>query len=236
MSAFIEGKNVSVEIFATDDYYPVLCATDMVFTRTPEFISKTGPTSGLFREFAVRIEEWNVSVSGLTKVENDASLSFFYMLQTSVRRSQQQIRIVFRDTESPENIISITGNILIGETSITGPATDFSQCSINFKGTGGFTQSAVIDAPPVAECEVEDTLWLVLAEGETSVHDDLLEQDDVVIIAVSRSGSVHTETTGTPGSLEFKSDLPNGDIHFDTTNPGNAGGEYVTVEYKIDTN
>lgn len=232
-TANIQGKNVSVEIFVTDDYYPVLCATDMTFTRSPEFITKTGPTSGLFREFQPRIEEWNVTVSGLTKLENEESISFFYLLQTSVRRTVQQIRVVFENNVG--DILSISGNAYIGQSSINGPATEFSQASIEFKGTGPFEQSSVIDPPAEQECEVEDTLYLTLAEGASSVHSDLLEQANVVIVGVSRSGLVHSESGGTPGSLEFQTDLPNGDIYFDPTNLGNPGGEQVTVEYKIET-
>jgi len=54
-----------------------------------------------------------------------------------------------------------------------------------------------------------------------------------VIIAVARTGATHYETAGTPGNLEFKTDLPNGDIIFDSTNVFNAD-EWVSVEYKIE--
>lgn len=228
----IQGKDAVLEIFVTDGYYPILCAIDFTLATEPEFITKTGPTSGLFREFQKRIEGWSVQLNGLTKVENGTTISWFYLIQTAVRRAVQQIRITFTDSEGDTMVF--TGSVLIGAQTITGPVSGFSQAAVEFKGTGGYELDTVIDPPAEQECEVEDTLYLTLAEGATSVTDALLTATGVVILGVSRSGQVHSETTGTPFSLEFVFTTGTGTISFDPTNPGNAGGEPVTVEYKIE--
>lgn len=141
----VYGREVVLEMLVSGVYYPVLCATDCSFTRSPEVIEKTSPSSGLFKEFMTRREEWSMSVSGLTKIENAAALTFFYILQTSVRRLAQDIRITFTDSDGDSK--QITGTVLIGEQIISGPASDFSNCSIEMKGTGAF---AIADtAPPI---------------------------------------------------------------------------------------
>lgn len=156
MAQAVKGKDVVVEMSVDDVYYPILCGTDCEFVRDPEFIEKTTTTSGLFKDFAVRREEWSMSVSGLTKIENSASLTFFYMLQTSVRRTRQLVRITFTDIDGADKQIS--GYVLIGRQSITGPYSDFANCSIELKGTGAFTIEDV--EPPVpAAVEIYSDYW-----------------------------------------------------------------------------
>ena len=227
----ILGRNAILEIKVDDDYYPVLCAIDFTFTTEPEFITKTGPTSGLYREFAKRIEGWGVSLTGLTKILNSESISWFYMLQTAVRRAPQLIRITFEDDDM--NTIAISGTALIGAQSITGPVGDFSRATVEFRGTGRYTISDTILSPEELPCEVESTLYKTLAEGATSVTDALLTTADAEIISVTRSGQTHSYTAGTPGSLEFAVNYGTGVVSFDSTNPGNPGGEFVTIIYRI---
>lgn len=130
----VHGRDVLIEIKKDGVYYPVLCGTDCTFTREPEFLESTNPTSGIFKRYIIRREDWNMGVNGLTKIENDASLTFFYLLQTSVRRATQTVRITFEDIDS--NSIQIEGSVLIGNETISGPVSDFASCSIEFKGMG----------------------------------------------------------------------------------------------------
>jgi len=174
--------------------------------------------------------EWTVTVSGLTKVDNtDGQIGFFYILQQSIRGTEQDIKLEFDDEDGNEQVI--TGPVIIPDLGINGPVSDFSSADITFEGSEEFVMNPV--EPPVpAGCE-QDTIYIDCVAGEFSVHSDLLEAAGFVIIAVSRTGAVHYETTGTPGSLEFKSDLANGDIYFDSNNVFNAG-EWVSIEYKIE--
>ena len=142
MSYPVKGKDVVIEMRNDDlTYTPILCGEDCSFSRTPEFIPVTSTDSGLFREFMVRREEWSMSVNGLTKIENDTTLTFFYLLQTSVRRQLKTVRITFTDEDGDDK--QIEGQIYIGQMDINGPEGDFAKASIEFKGSGAFTVSSV---------------------------------------------------------------------------------------------
>jgi len=98
MTEPVHGKNVVLEmdIDGLDNFEVVLCGIDCSFSRDLEFVEITGPTSGLFADFMPRKETWEMSVNGLTKVLTDAGLTFFYMLQTAVRRSSHNFRMTFQ--------------------------------------------------------------------------------------------------------------------------------------------
>lgn len=229
----IWGYDVIVSLKVVDTYYPVFCATDMEFRMKQDVVLATSASTGSYRQKRLRgLCEWSVTTSGLTKIDNsDGQISFFYLLQESIRGSQLDIKIDFTDEDSNEQ--SLSGAVIIPDLSINGPASDWSNASVTFEGTGAISMVPV-DPPVPQDCEQEDTLYIDCVADASSVHHALLQQTGVVILAVARTGAVHYETTGTPGDLEFQTDLPNGDIHFDPTNTFNAG-EWIAVEYKIET-
>lgn len=229
----IFGYDVIVNLVIDTVPYPIFCATDMEFRLKQDIVLATSASTGSYRQKRLRgLCEWSVTTSGLTKIDNtDGQVSFFYLLQEAIRGQEQSIQIDFTDEEGNDQ--SLSGSVIIPELGINGPASDWSSASVTFEGTGAISMVPV--EPPVpSECEQEDTLYIDAVEGEDSVHHDLLEQTGVVILAVARTGAVHYETSGTPGALEFQTDLPNGDIYFDPGNVFNAG-EWVAVEYKIQT-
>lgn len=203
MAEPIWGNNVIVEMLVGDNYEPILCGIDCVFTRTPEIIETTNPTSGIFKDFMVRREEWDISVSGLTKVANNAALTFFYMLQTSIRRVRQAVRITFTDADGAD--IQISGNVIIGQESITGPSTDFSQCTIELKGTGPFAIDDVTPPTPTGYNFIGDW-WQTIngriyidggSSGETDGTSYTLLATDV-ILEVDVEGTEYDVVSGTP--------------------------------------
>lgn len=225
----IRGEDVSIELLFNDTYYPVLCGTDCVFNRIPEFIYSTNPSSGLFKSKKIRREEWNMSVSGLTKAENDASLTFFYLLQNAVRRLTLSIRMTFTDPDG--NSKSISGNVLIGNMSINGSSTDFANATIEFEGTGAFSTGATID-PPAAACSIYADYWLFPAgdtyiQGTSVVHGYSLEA--VTVISVDREGVAYDLVSGTPSGRQCKHNNTTGIISFDANIPSN--GETVWVVF-----
>lgn len=207
----VHGKDVIVEMLVEGDYYPILCGTDCTFSRVPEFIPTTSPSSGLFREYMIRREEWSMSVSGLTKIENSASLTFFYMLQTGVRRSKHTVRITFEDSDG--NSKEINGSILIGQMDINGPFGDFSQCSIELKGTGAFVIGDV--TPPIAGVvEYFADYWQTVdgqnyISGASSGQYDginytLTADDEILGVSVEGTEFYASLSTPTPGEPEFE--------------------------------
>lgn len=234
MIPVVEGKNCILEVRVNGSYQPLLCAENFTFTLTQEMVLKTGPNSGLFRERKARLSDWNVEVSGLTPIDDPDTVSWFYMLQNSVRRAVQALRMTFEDQAGEVRVF--TGSALVETQEISASMTDFANASISLVGTGGFDISEVIDGPDTA-CEVQEDYYFTLAEGATTLTDVVLQPESGVtksILGLSRDGSVHTETGGVPGNLEFAFNAATGVISFDPTNPALPGGSPVWVLLKIE--
>lgn len=237
MSDVIHGKDCYLEMFVSSTWTPVLCATDMTFEYNPEFITKTGPNSPA-REYAMRIYDWSMSVTGLTKLANDTVLSFFYMLQTSIRRQSHEFRARFVDSNNVEKQIS--GTAFIGHSTITGPATDFCNATIEFRGTGAFEISTVDFVVDSSATENILADWWATENGDSWIDGassgqtdgttyTLVSTDEILRVWVEGTG--FEIVTGTPatGTLECQLDLSNGKIIFPVTFDGT---QRVTVLFK----
>src|SRR6185369_3393274 len=112
----IQGKNCFVELNLLGVYTPILCGEDFTVNYNPEFILKTGPNSPA-RERQPRIEDWSVSVSGLTELANNNRVSFFYLMQAAVRRTLLSIRLKFIDDATTVKTMGF--NAYVGQSSIT---------------------------------------------------------------------------------------------------------------------
>lgn len=230
MAEPVFGTNCILSMWVTDQYYPVLCGTDTTYVCTPEMIERTGPTSGPARQWFRRLEEHKSTVTGLTKIDNDATLTFWYMLQTGIRREAQLFKQTFADAAG--NFKSLTGNALIGTQSINGPVNEFSTASIEIFWDGEPTMDVI---PPPSQGIVQDPLYISIVDGAISVSNVLLEQTGVEILQVRRNGLSLTPTTGTPGNQEFRftGGAGNGTIETDVNVPYVAGEQPIYVLYKL---
>lgn len=210
MADAVHGSDVVIEMLVDDVYYPILCGTDCTFSRTPEFIPITTTTSGLFRDFMVRREEWSMSASGLTKIANATTLTFFYMLQTSVRRVSHDIRITFTDNLGGSK--QITGTVLIGQMDINGPFSDFSQCTIELKGTGAYT-IADTEPPIPGVFDILSDVWETTngqnyvdgaSTGDYTGTAYTLQAGDVLLQVDVEGTGFDIITSGTPGNRQCK--------------------------------
>lgn len=228
----IHGRDVILELFITDQWYPVLCATDVTFRDELEVIYKTGPNSGLNREKATRLSEAFATVTGLSKMTNaDGQIGFHYMFQEAVRRSVQQIRITFLDEDGNNNQLS--GDAIIPVVEFSSSATDFMNATIEFAFTGAIEIEDLVQPPePDESCDEPFPLYIEGAEGAYSVsHADL---DGVEILLVMReSGPAVEITSGTPIDREFiyTDGSGIGTITFASGMTFNAG-EIVYIQYK----
>ena len=209
----VRGNDVVVELLVDGDYYPVLCGLDCSFTREVEFISIRTADSSVFDEVMPRRENWSVTVNGVTKIENDTVLTFFYLLMTSVRRTIHTIRVTFTDEAGGSK--QIDGSVYIGSESITGPFADYANASIEFRGTGAFTVSTTTE-PVTPEYNIYSDYWIPTngnsySSGASTGYTDgtqyTLAATDIILEVWVESVPFYA-TTGTPtnGSPEYKFD------------------------------
>jgi len=229
MSDPVHGQYCVLSMRVGITNYPVLCGTDTTYACNAEMIERTGPESGGARQWMRRIEEHVSTVSGLTKVSNDASLTFFYMLQTAIRRELQFFIQTFADHDG--NSYSISGNALIASQNINGPASDFSSAQIEIRWDGTPTLAIIAPPPSGTESDVQEPLYIPVVDGEVSVQDNHLI--GATILQVRRNGRSQVPTTGTPGNDEYKFDSVTGRVYTDATVPYVSGEQPIYVLYKI---
>lgn len=232
MSEAVHGKNVLVEMQLDDlSWMPIFCGTDMSLTYEPEFITITGPNSPS-REYMVRLEDWSMSVSGLTKIANDTVLTFFFMMQQAIRRALRTYRAKFVDDVGAVKIFTMTA--YVGRSTISGPVSDFSLGTIEFRGSGGAEISDSEGEPVVQNYDYLSDWWTTtngnaFINGASSVHGYTLTTADYILdVAVEGMGSFII-TSGSPGNNEAKPDLVNNKILFLNTFDGS---QRVYVEFK----
>lgn len=227
----IHGRDCLLSIDIDGEFLPALCATDFTLNVRQDIVLATAPGTGFWRQRRRKgISEWDVSLSGLTKVDNsDGQISWFYLVQESVRGSVLTIQLLYEDESG--NTVVITGDALIPEMSLSAPVQGFTSGTIGFVGTGGFTQETNVPVAPSGVCAVQETIYTTLAEGETSVTDALLTTDNAEVLWVTRSGFGLSYTTGTPINDQYAVDYATGTISFAADNPGN--GEPIGIGWHI---
>ena len=132
-----------LEVKVDGVYTPIGCAVSCSFHFENEIILKTDVNAGLFRKKRVRISDCNCSVSGLTTLENNETISDLYFLQEGVRRTEQDLR--FRFTDEGGLSKQIQGMFIVQSNDINGDVSAFSEFDLNFEGTGGFSISDITD-------------------------------------------------------------------------------------------
>lgn len=227
----VKSSNVIVEMDVSGLYYPIFCGKTAEFSQTQEVIEVTSVNSDVAREYEAGMTTATLNITGITILDNTGGrISILYLVQESIRRAVQTMRIRFIDDTGAT--LQIAFSALITNNTISRSVGTYSQAATSFIITGTPTLSAIIP-PPGVQC-VETPLYIDVVAGATSVSHASLQQTGVVILGVSRSGMVHNSTSGTPGNMEYKftGGAGNGTVAFDPTNPFNSG-EVIWILYKI---
>lgn len=202
----IHGKDTLLSIKIDAEFYPVLCAVDMTFSCSQETILATTVDTGIWRRKRLRnLSEWNVSISGLTKIDNtDGQVSFFYLLQQNIRGSEQIIQIMFTDADG--NIQVLEGTVIIPSLSINANVNSFDDANIVFEGAGEVTiQEAVSDVESDICDELLSDTW-TMAEGENSISgvgEGGKSFAGKEILEVDVEGTQYDYSATTPGNREY---------------------------------
>lgn len=229
MSNYVKSNNVIIELLVDATYYPVFCGKTMEFSQNQDLIEVTSINSGAAREYEAGMTNCTLAISGVTILDNlDNRIAVLYLMQVSIRRTAQTMRIRLIDDDGTAKQIAF--NAIITNNTITRAVGTYSQSSTALTITGEPVISDIIPPPGLA-C-VEDPLYIDVVAGETSVYNVLLDDPAVVILAVSREGLGQTEASGTPGNREFYFPGGDGRVYFDPTNPFLAG-EVIYVLYKL---
>lgn len=227
----IHGKDILLSLKIGNEFYPALCGVDMTFSCFQGVVLATSVDTGNFRRKRLRgLSEWNVSTSGLTKIDNtDGQVSFFYLLQENIRGSEQMIQIMF--TDDAGNIQVLEGVVIIPNLSINGNVNSFADANVLFDGSGAFE---ITEAVSDVESDICDDLFSdtwIMAEGATSISGLGQEGGSFAgkeILEVDVEGTQYDYSSTTPGNREYGYDGTN--ISFEIAAP--EFGQKVFVLWK----
>lgn len=233
MGNLVQGRNVLVSMFITDDYYPVFCAKSASLDIPQEELEVTHVNSGSWRQYIQSMNSGTLNVSGITTLDNsNGRVSITYLMQQSIRRQSFSLRVMLTDDDG--NVLLITFPGFITNTSLSKDIGSYSGSNVTFRINGIPEFSEIIPPPEPPVCEVEDTLYLTLEEGEHIVQSDSL-QGDYTVLWVTREGLGHDQALGSAGNRQFLYHPIVGNIEFSPLVPGNPGGEAIAVGYKRNT-
>jgi hypothetical protein len=203
MSDIIFGNNAVLQVGISGTYFSIGCAVSCVFDFENELIPKTDVNAGLFRKKRVRMSDCSMSVQGLTTLVDDTTYSPMYFLQEGVRRTEQDLRILFTD----EGGISkqIQGSFLVRKIQLTGKADDFSEFDMEFDGTGAISLADPDDSGSDIPGNIQFDWWEG-AGGETSItgpghYGRSFSGESVKYVDIEGIG--HELVSGTPGNREY---------------------------------
>lgn len=230
MGNLVKGRNVIVSMQVDGDWFPIFCAKSSVYDYPQESIEVTHVNSGASREYVPGMNSGTLNCTGITSLNNDGSrISINYLLQQAIRRMVWPLRIVQTDDDGNIFVTFLSGFVI--NTNISREVAAYSQSSVTFQITGIPTFSEIIPSPVEPVCEIADPLYLILAEGEMSIQDDLLIGTGYTILWVTREGLGYDQVGGSPGNRQFRYNQGTGVIDFQDA--GNPGGESISIGYKL---
>lgn len=231
MSDIVFGNNAILQVKISGTYVSLGCAISCSVEYQNELIAKTDVNAGLNRKRRVRMGDSSMSVNGLVTLVDSTTQSPFYFLQEAVRRNEVDLRILFTDEGAIQK--QVQGNYLIQTIKLTGKADDFSEFDIEFQGTGDIS---LADPDDESGSDIPGDVqfdWWPLDEGETSItgtgHYGRSFSGEL-ILEVDREGIEQEPVTGSPSGREYANSGTI--ISFDSTLPGNPGGERVFVLWR----
>lgn len=229
MSNRVKSNNVIVEVLISATYYPFACGQTMEYVQSQELVEVTSINNTIAREYEAGMTTASLSIAGITVLDNTENrIAILYLMQASVRRTAQTMRIRLIDDDGTALQIAFTA--LITSNTLSRSVGTYSKSATTLTVTGEPVISIIIPPPGLA-C-VENPLYIDAVAGATNVYSAAIDVANVVILAVEREGLGQTEAGGTPGNREFYFPGGDGRVYFDPTNPLNAG-EVIYVLYKL---
>jgi predicted secreted protein len=227
MSDIVFGNNAVLQVRIAGTYVNVGCAVSCSFEFENELIAKTDVNAGLFRKKRVRMSDSRMSVQGLTTLVDDTSYSPMYFLQEGVRRTEQDLRILFTD----EGGISkqVQGSYLVKTIQMTGKADDFSEFDMGFEGTGTISLEDPDDSGSDIPGDVQWDWWEAV-EGQNTItgagHYGRSFAGEELIL-VDREGIQYDEVLSSPAGRQYSNS--GSVISFDAALPFNLGERVYVI-------
>jgi hypothetical protein len=220
MPAKVHGKDVIFSVLDGGTFHPLLCSTNCSLTTNTEAIPTTTYSSGSNRSFRPRLNDYSLSLYGLTVIEGEGGM--LWLLNRQKNGETFGYQLAFTDTE--DTVTYITGYAFITSSTFNGDATAFSDFQLELQGTGAYT---VADLPTENFGEVNLYEYDAIG-GETEISNVAITNKTV--LEVMRDGIAYKVIlTGTPAGNQVKYTTSTGTLTFGAAL---GVGEWIAVQYK----
>lgn len=231
MRPFVYGKDVKIEAWKVDGYYPFACAEEVTIRMRTELAETTTADSGAWEYFvATGRNGWTASLKGVL-VLNDPDDDLWYALETfllSVRGEALQIRIRFIDKNDVERYA--LGEVFIPDSEISGSMDDFARYVEQFQGSGPLDLSETITPPDGNNMKTKRLFWITTgAEPNEVQHNDLIgiALEDVTLVSRESDDKLEIIDSGTPTAVQVRLDNNAGTLRW--LNDFNANEQIVAL-------
>lgn len=201
------GKNVIIELLVSGTYYPVFCGKNMEFVQQQELVEVTSINSAVAREYESGMTTASLSISGVTILDNtDSRIAITYLMQESIRRVAQTLRI--RMIDDTGATIQIGFNALITSNTLSRTFGAYSQSSTALTVTGGISITPVTPPPP-ATVNVLSDYWIPTngnnyLDGTSVVNSYNLGATDTILGVAVEGTEFDLIASGTVGNRQCK--------------------------------
>lgn len=231
MRPFVYGKDVRIEAWKVDGYYPFACAEEVTIRMRTELVETSSADSGAWQTFvSTGRHGWTASLKGVL-VLHDPDDDLWYALETfllSIRGEALQIRIRFIDKDGEERYA--LGEVFIPESEISGTVEDFARFVEQFQGSGPLDLSETITPPDGNNMKTKRLFWITTgAEPNEVQHNDLIgiALENVTLVSRESDDKLQIIDSGTPTAVQVRLDNTTGKLRW--LNDFDAGEQIVAL-------
>ncbi|MEQ1678524.1 MAG: hypothetical protein ABL876_17645, partial [Chitinophagaceae bacterium] len=206
----VYGKDVIIEAWKVDGYYPFACAEEVTIRMRTELAETSSADSGAWEYYIPTGRNgWTASLRGVL-VLNDPDDDLWYALETfllSVRGESLQIRMRFIDKNGEERYA--LGEVYIPEGEISGSMEDFARYVEQFQGSGPLDLSQTITPPDGENMKTKRLFWITNgAEPNEVQHNDLIgiALEDVTLVSRESDDKLEIIDSGSPTARQVRLD------------------------------
>lgn len=228
----IIGKDVAIDIFKVDDYYPFVCAENCSLDITTTIKSVKTIGDGIWGAYRAQKLDWGGSADGLIDLDDSVNANIFDVVARQFNMLHMLLRFVF---PRPDGSVykAVYGQGIILNTSLTGP-NDFAGGSWTIQGSGpleifdGLTScdSAIVSLN--LDSQTTDSITVGYTGATLAVRFDYRIWNTSGFTDISIFSGAALAPTLPAGSFTVSPILPNGAQRIDVT-PVCANGENGTT-------
>lgn len=216
MRDFVYGKDVIIEAWKDNNYYPFACAEEVSIKVTSELLPTNTPDTGVWDYYKPSGKNgWSMTMTGVTVLTDPASTLWYAWetLKYQLRTTGLDIKIRFIDRNGFE--MTAIGHVKIPESEIGGRADDFSRFAVQFQGSGPLDINGL--SIPTINPNVKRIDWITTGAEPNKVQDNFLigrSASEIMQVSLEGDDKFQVIASGEPTHKQVRLDSGEGSLRF----------------------